>query len=60
MELNYLWLPQLSGEEGDVQKIKMGMQLNVLKDHAVRFEYEKINYAAFNVQELKFSYLVYF
>jgi len=60
MELNYQWLPQLSGEEGDVQKLNLGMQFNVLKDHAVRFEYENINYKTFDVQELKFSYLVYF
>ena len=59
-EVVYQLLGQLSGEEGDIQKIKAGIQLNIVEDHALRFEYEFIDYESFEVREAKVSYLIYF
>ncbi|VAW59645.1 putative outermembrane protein [hydrothermal vent metagenome] len=59
-EISYQNLQQLSGEAGDIQKINVGVQLDLMRDHAIRFEYEYIDYAQFDVREGRFSYLVYF
>jgi len=59
-QINYQNLQQVSGEAGDIQKMNMGLQLNLYKNHALRFEYEIIQYDLFDVDEVKFSYLIYF
>lgn len=59
-EVDYQLLGQLSGEEGDIQKVNAGIQFNIVEDHALRFEYEFIDYELFEVQEAKLSYLIYF
>ncbi|MCW8933392.1 MAG: DUF4105 domain-containing protein [Gammaproteobacteria bacterium] len=59
-QFDYQLLGQLSGEEGDLQKFKAGIQLNTVEDHALRFEYEFRDYELFEIQEAKVSYLIYF
>jgi len=59
-EINYQLLQAISAEQDDVEKLRIGIQFNILKDHALRFEYEKIEYDLFEVEEGKLSYLIYF
>ncbi len=59
-EIEYQLLSDVSGEEGDVQKINMGIQFDIVNDHALRFEYQRYDYELFDVKELKLSYLMYF
>jgi len=59
-EINYQLLQAISGEQDDVEKLRIGIQFNILKDHALRFEYEMIEYDQFEVEEGKLSYLIYF
>ena len=59
-EINYQNLQQISGEEGDIQVLNLGIQFNLYKEHALRFEYENINYDLFDVDEARLSYLMYF
>ncbi|VAW61929.1 hypothetical protein MNBD_GAMMA10-2780 [hydrothermal vent metagenome] len=59
-EIAYQNLQQLSGEPGDIQKLNIGVQFNLMRDHAIRFEYERTDYELFDVMQGKFSYLVYF
>jgi len=59
-ELKYQNLQQISGEQGDVLRVIAGVQLNILKNQALRFEYNYTDYESFDVQEGKLSYLVYF
>jgi len=59
-EVNYQFLQHISGEQGDIQKLNLGVQFNLLKDHAIRFEYEKMAYELFDVNEMKLNYLMYF
>ena len=59
-EIEYQLLGDVSGEEGDIQKLNLGIQFNTVKDHALRFEYDIIDYELFEVEEAKLSYLIYF
>ena len=59
-EISYQNLQQISGEEGDIQTLNAGIQLDLLRNHAFRFEYEYTEYGLFDVTEAKASYLVYF
>jgi len=59
-EANYQLLQQISGEPGDIQKLNLGVQFNLLKEHAIRLDYEKTQYELFDVNEIKLSYLMYF
>lgn len=59
-ELTYQALQNISGEESDIQRVNAGLQINILKDHAIRFEYAYTEYDVFDVGEGKLSYLVYF
>ncbi|MCW9047178.1 MAG: DUF4105 domain-containing protein [Gammaproteobacteria bacterium] len=59
-QVDYQLLGQLSGEQADLQKLKAAIQLNIVEDHALRFEYEFRDYELFEVQEAKVSYLIYF
>jgi len=59
-EANYQLLQQVSGEQGDIQKLNLGVQFNLLKDHAMRFDYVKTQYELFDVSEMKLNYLMYF
>jgi len=59
-EATYRVLEQVSGQEGNVKQLNIGVQFNVVKDHAVRFEYELIDYEKFESEQMKFSYLQYF
>lgn len=59
-EIKYQNLQRISGEQGDVQRASAGVQINILKNHALRFEYNYREYQAFDVQEAKLSYLIYF
>ncbi len=59
-EINYQQLQSISGEENDIQKLQLGLQFNTIKDHALRFEYEQIDYQQYVIKEAKLSYLIYF
>jgi len=59
-KIGYQNLQQISGEAGDIQKINFGVQVNLKKNHALRVEYELIDYELFDVDEIKLSYLQYF
>jgi len=59
-EINFQPLYQVAGEEGDIQKLNLGLQINLFDDQALRFEYELLDYEMFDVSELKLSYLMYF
>jgi len=59
-KVDYQLLGHLSGEEGDIQKLKAGIQINIVEDHALRLEYELIDYELFEIQEAKLSYFMYF
>jgi Domain of unknown function (DUF4105) len=51
---------RLSGEQGDVQSIQLGMQFDITKNSGVRVEYKKDDYSALEIEEAKLSYLSYF
>ncbi len=57
---NYQLLEQISGESSDIQRFKLGVQLNLFKDHAIRLTYEETEYDTFEVTEGKLNYLIYF
>ena len=59
-EINYQLLQLISGEEGDFEKLQLGIQFNILKDHGLRFEYKMLEYGQLEVKEGRFSYLMYF
>ena len=59
-EIEYQSSDDVSGEEGDIQKINMGVQFNVAEDHALRLEYEMMDYERFEVNEFTLSYFIYF
>ena len=59
-EFKYQALQQVSGQETDIQLARAGIQINIMKDHALRFEYEYTEYETFELSEGKLSYLVYF
>ena len=59
-DFEYQSLKQVSGQETDIQRARAGLQINILKDHALRFEYDYIKYETFDVAEGKLSYLFYF
>ncbi len=59
-KIAYQLLQQISGEEGNIQKLNMGLQFNIADEHALRFEFERLDYELFNVNEGRFSYLRYF
>jgi uncharacterized protein DUF4105 len=60
IEMSYQLLQQISGELGDLRKFNFGFQINVLNNHALRVEYEMIDYDSFKVEQAKLSYLLYF
>ncbi len=59
-QINYQFLQHISGEDGDVKKLNMGLQFNLIKDQALRLEYNVISYETFDVDEIRLSYLIYF
>ncbi len=59
-ELSYQNLQQISGEEEDIQTLNAGIQIDLVRNHAFRFEYEYTDYGLFDVTEARASYLVYF
>ncbi len=59
-QIRYQFLPRISGAQGDIQKLNIGVQFDLLRNHALRLEYEKVDYDAFDVDEIKLSYLMYF
>jgi len=59
-EVKYQTLQNISGEEGNIKKLNLGIQLNIFKNHALRIEYELMEYELFDLNEAKLSYLLYF
>ena len=59
-ELNIQVLQQVSGEPGDIVRASAGVQVDVIKEHAFRLEYEYTEYDTFEIDQAKISYLVYF
>ncbi len=57
---NYQLLGQVTGEPGNIQKLKLGLQFNLFEDHAIRLEYEETEFDTFEVIEAKLNYLIYF
>ena len=51
---------QVSGEDGDVQTIKFGTQMNIRRSDAIRLEYRIDHYNDAEVSELNLAYLSYF
>jgi len=51
---------QLSGEQGDLQSLQLGMQFDVTKNSGVRIEYKRDDYSALDIEEAKLSYQYYF
>ena len=51
---------QLSGEQGDIQSIQLGVQFNLMSNSGLRFEYKKDKYSILEIDEARLSYLYYF
>lgn len=59
-ELNIQTLQHVSGEQGNIIRASAGAQVDILKNHALRLEYEYTEFDAFEIDQAKISYLVYF
>ena len=59
-EFEYQLLGDVSGEEGNLQKVMAGIQFNILKNQALRLTYEHHEYELFETEEAKLNYFVYF
>lgn len=60
LQLQYQTSYQLSGHPGDVQQLQLGMQFNLAKQQAMRFEYQQRKQAQLIEDTMQLSYLYYF
>lgn len=60
LELNYTDLQGVTGDPNDIKSTKLGVQIDIETDKALRLVYSHVNYEMFAIEQLSLSYLQYF